>query len=408
MCVCSLHVCVCNITKHLQAVVLLLKGTKRTSQTQIKSLLRQWVATPFKLNSFGPPHATENPQPFLTLQGQASPLCFFGQLCNLSVTKGQNGRTSKKTTVGGRWINACKAISTVNTSRVLCSLPSWVATWNCSSCATSLAGTWTLAGAIASPGSPLGVPATTAPATWLTFWGGTPTSAFGSSPHASTSARITRLSPRACGGCTALGPKSPSWPSKVGGGPFCPAQASSCHPGWQFRLRRARGETRGTENCTRILVHFWSPKLSARIRGKERTAWTQGWALKRGGGFLAFLLIRDLSSIAPLPLPFTDYFYCWNTFVENRERTFRAWEGLHENSVRLSRQLRRILLVSGSFPPRFLSFSVIFPWSYFLCFGFLHFHVCVCTLDVCVCAFITLLICLPMKTLFSLCVWVFY
>ncbi|KAB0397108.1 hypothetical protein E2I00_015380, partial [Balaenoptera physalus] len=41
--------------------------------------------------------------------------------------------------------------------------------------------------------------------------------------------------------------------------------------------------------------------------------------------------------------PADDYFYCWNTFVENHERTFKAWEGLHENSVRLSRQLRRIL-----------------------------------------------------------------
>uniref|UniRef100_A0A2R9BV89 Single-stranded DNA cytosine deaminase n=2 Tax=Homininae TaxID=207598 RepID=A0A2R9BV89_PANPA len=43
-------------------------------------------------------------------------------------------------------------------------------------------------------------------------------------------------------------------------------------------------------------------------------------------------------------MTFKDYFYCWNTFVENHERTFKAWEGLHENSVRLSRQLRRILL----------------------------------------------------------------
>ncbi|XP_060046810.1 uncharacterized protein LOC103126722 [Erinaceus europaeus] len=43
-------------------------------------------------------------------------------------------------------------------------------------------------------------------------------------------------------------------------------------------------------------------------------------------------------------MTFKDYFYCWNTFVENRERIFKAWEGLHENSVRLSRQLRRILL----------------------------------------------------------------
>ncbi|KAM8978968.1 single-stranded DNA cytosine deaminase isoform 2-T2 [Sarcophilus harrisii] len=32
------------------------------------------------------------------------------------------------------------------------------------------------------------------------------------------------------------------------------------------------------------------------------------------------------------------------TFKGQNERTFKAWEGLHENSVRLSRQLRRILL----------------------------------------------------------------
>ncbi|XP_062971832.1 single-stranded DNA cytosine deaminase [Cynocephalus volans] len=43
-------------------------------------------------------------------------------------------------------------------------------------------------------------------------------------------------------------------------------------------------------------------------------------------------------------MTFKDYFYCWNTFVQNHEETFKAWEGLHENSVRLSRQLRRILL----------------------------------------------------------------
>uniref|UniRef100_H2ZTU8 Uncharacterized protein n=1 Tax=Latimeria chalumnae TaxID=7897 RepID=H2ZTU8_LATCH len=43
-------------------------------------------------------------------------------------------------------------------------------------------------------------------------------------------------------------------------------------------------------------------------------------------------------------LCFKDYFYCWNTFVENRDVTFKAWEGLHENSVRLSRKLKRILL----------------------------------------------------------------
>uniref|UniRef100_A0A8C3EGE5 Uncharacterized protein n=1 Tax=Corvus moneduloides TaxID=1196302 RepID=A0A8C3EGE5_CORMO len=43
-------------------------------------------------------------------------------------------------------------------------------------------------------------------------------------------------------------------------------------------------------------------------------------------------------------MTFKDYFYCWNTFVENREQTFKGWEGLHENSVHLARKLRRILL----------------------------------------------------------------
>uniref|UniRef100_A0A8C0PA24 Single-stranded DNA cytosine deaminase n=1 Tax=Canis lupus familiaris TaxID=9615 RepID=A0A8C0PA24_CANLF len=71
-------------------------------------------------------------------------------------------------------------------------------------------------------------------------------------------------------------------------------------------------------------------------------------------------------------MTFKDYFYCWNTFVENREKTFKAWEGLHENSVRLSRQLRRILLVRGFFASRFLSLSkAIFSWSYFY-FPLLH------------------------------------
>ncbi|TRZ18613.1 hypothetical protein HGM15179_008525, partial [Zosterops borbonicus] len=45
-------------------------------------------------------------------------------------------------------------------------------------------------------------------------------------------------------------------------------------------------------------------------------------------------------------MTFKDFFYCWNTFVENREQTFKGWEGLHENSVHLARKLRRILLVS--------------------------------------------------------------
>lgn len=57
-------------------------------------------------------------------------------------------------------------------------------------------------------------------------------------------------------------------------------------------------------------------------------------------------------------VPCIDYFYCWNTFVENREKTFEAWEGLHENSVHLSRKLRRILLVRANSPSSFSAFSL--------------------------------------------------
>ncbi|MGH0115134.1 UNVERIFIED_CONTAM: hypothetical protein FKN15_070654 [Acipenser sinensis] len=38
-----------------------------------------------------------------------------------------------------------------------------------------------------------------------------------------------------------------------------------------------------------------------------------------------------------------NYFYCWHTFVASRDRAFKAWEGLNANSIRLARQLRRIL-----------------------------------------------------------------
>lgn len=114
---------------------------------------------------------------------------------------------------------------------------------------------------------------------------------------------------------------------------------------------------------------------------------------------------HDLSSDPSPPLSFLnfqiDYFYCWNTFVENRERTFKAWEGLHENSVRLSRQLRRILLVSEGafFASHFLSLSkVIYPWHClsFLFLYFLHFRMCVC-----VCVYHSLLIFPMMKTFSS-------
>ncbi|EHB11238.1 Activation-induced cytidine deaminase [Heterocephalus glaber] len=81
-------------------------------------------------------------------------------------------------------------------------------------------------------------------------------------------------------------------------------------------------------DCARHVADFLrgNPNLSLRIFTARLTGW---------GALPAGLM----SPARP-----SDYFYCWNTFVENHERTFKAWEGLHENSVRLSRRLRRILL----------------------------------------------------------------
>ena len=98
------------------------------------------------------------------------------------------------------------------------------------------------------------------------------------------------------------------------------------------------------------------PKKKNQLELEEKNQWLGPEALGEmrieGAGFfsLSSWLEWDLSHLLSTPFPgpfffFEDYFYCWNTFVENRERSFKAWEGLHENSVRLTRQLRRILLV---------------------------------------------------------------
>lgn len=93
-------------------------------------------------------------------------------------------------------------------------------------------------------------------------------------------------------------------------------------------------------DCARHVAEFlrWNPNLSLRIFTarlyfcEDRKAEPEGLRrLHRAGVQIGIMTFKD-------------YFYCWNTFVENRERTFKAWEGLHENSVRLTRQLRRILL----------------------------------------------------------------
>lgn len=66
--------------------------------------------------------------------------------------------------------------------------------------------------------------------------------------------------------------------------------------------------------------------------------------------------------------------------MENHEKTFKAWEGLHENSVRLSRQLRRILLVRGSLLISFLS-PKSFPRATYVPFAYISYipiFACLC------------------------------
>lgn len=66
---------------------------------------------------------------------------------------------------------------------------------------------------------------------------------------------------------------------------------------------------------------------------------------------------------------FSDFFYCWQTFVANRNSNFKAWDELHRNSVRLSRKLNRILQVKV-LPSRILTWfsSIFFFFFNRLCF----------------------------------------
>uniref|UniRef100_A0A8D3ALJ5 Activation-induced cytidine deaminase n=1 Tax=Scophthalmus maximus TaxID=52904 RepID=A0A8D3ALJ5_SCOMX len=44
-------------------------------------------------------------------------------------------------------------------------------------------------------------------------------------------------------------------------------------------------------------------------------------------------------------MTYKDFFYCWQTFVARKQSRFKAWGELHQNSVRLTRKLHRILQV---------------------------------------------------------------
>lgn len=74
-------------------------------------------------------------------------------------------------------------------------------------------------------------------------------------------------------------------------------------------------------------------------------------------------------SVTYLPCPFSEFEYCWDTFVDRQGRPFQPWDGLDEHSQALSERLRAILQVTASSlclvphrpPPPPLSPGLAFP-----------------------------------------------
>ncbi|KAL4681615.1 hypothetical protein H8959_007092 [Pygathrix nigripes] len=53
-------------------------------------------------------------------------------------------------------------------------------------------------------------------------------------------------------------------------------------------------------------------------------------------------------SVTYLPCPFSEFEYCWDTFVDRQGRPFQPWDGLYEHSQALSGRLRAILQNQGN------------------------------------------------------------
>ncbi|XP_072536695.1 single-stranded DNA cytosine deaminase [Salminus brasiliensis] len=93
-------------------------------------------------------------------------------------------------------------------------------------------------------------------------------------------------------------------------------------------------------NCARRITNILSqtPNLRLRIFVSRLYFCDQEDSLEREG-------LRHLlrAGVQVSVMTYKDFFYCWQTFVARRERCFKAWDGLHQNSVRLSRKLNQIL-----------------------------------------------------------------
>ncbi|KAL2083970.1 hypothetical protein ACEWY4_019488 [Coilia grayii] len=94
-------------------------------------------------------------------------------------------------------------------------------------------------------------------------------------------------------------------------------------------------------DCARRLANFLSqtPNLRLRIFMARLYFCDLEDSREREG-----LRILKRAGVKMSIMTYKDYFYCWQTFVARRTTGFKAWDGLHQNSVRLSRILNRILL----------------------------------------------------------------
>ncbi|XP_077065928.1 single-stranded DNA cytosine deaminase [Siphateles boraxobius] len=92
--------------------------------------------------------------------------------------------------------------------------------------------------------------------------------------------------------------------------------------------------------CAQQLAHFLSqtPNLRLRIFVSRLYFCDEEDSLEREG-------LRHLkrAGVQISVMTYKDYFYCWQTFVARRERRFKAWDDLQQNSVRLVRKLNQIL-----------------------------------------------------------------
>uniref|UniRef100_A0A3B4U650 Activation-induced cytidine deaminase n=1 Tax=Seriola dumerili TaxID=41447 RepID=A0A3B4U650_SERDU len=93
-------------------------------------------------------------------------------------------------------------------------------------------------------------------------------------------------------------------------------------------------------NCSIRLAQFLSqmPNLRLRIFVSRLYFCDMEDSRERDG-----LRMLKKAGVQITVMTYKDFFYCWQTFVARKQSNFKAWDELHQNSVRLARKLHRIL-----------------------------------------------------------------